>query len=213
MKQGDFITIDFVGKLETGKVFDFTQESVAKQEGVHDSKRTYKPALVILGAGMVIPGVEKQLEQMNVGEERSFTVEYADGFGPRNPRLSKVFSLTHFLKQKINPVPGDFVQIEGLQGKVQSVSGGRVRVDFNHPLAGKNLEYWIKIVSEITNKEDKIAAVFEHYHLDYTFTLKEGVLTVKSKGEIPQQAKDMVQETVTKWIKGITRYDFQEKSG
>jgi len=212
MKHGDFIKIDFIGKVEgTGKVFDFTQEKIAKEEGIHDPKKKYEPVLVVIGANMVIPGVEKELMKMKEAEENSFSVEFKDAFGPRNPKLARIFSLSSFLKQKINPIPGDFVRVEGLQGKVQSVSGGRVRVDFNHPLAGKDLHYWIKIVSVIQEKGKKVDELFAHYDIKHTHTLHDNVLTITGEKEIPQQERNFIRETVVKWVKGIESVNFSAK--
>jgi FKBP-type peptidyl-prolyl cis-trans isomerase SlyD len=59
-------------------------------------------------------------------------------------------------------VPGLVVVLENnLPGRIQSVSGGRVRIDFNHELAGKTLEYELKIEEKIADEKDKIKALFE----------------------------------------------------
>jgi len=212
MKHGDFIKIDFVGKVVgTGEIFDFTSEEVAKKQGLHNPKHQYGPALVIMGAKMVIPGVEKHLLDMEEGEEKEFTVPPEEAFGPRNPHLIKIFPLFTFLREKVTPSPGSFVDIESMRGKVQSVSGGRVRVDFNHPLAGKELAYWMKIVQVITKPEEKVAELFFYYGLKYTFTLEEGVLTIESKEEIPHEARDFIREAVGKWVKEVKSIHFPEK--
>jgi hypothetical protein len=59
----------------------------------------------------------------------------------------------------VTPVPGATFEVEGRIARIQSVSGGRVRVDLNHPLAGKELEYKVKVVSEATKEKDKIACL------------------------------------------------------
>ncbi|RLJ09464.1 MAG: peptidylprolyl isomerase, partial [Candidatus Aenigmatarchaeota archaeon] len=139
IKEGSFVEIDYVGRVEgTNEIFDLTSEEVAKKEGIYNPKQKYGPVLVIIGANMIIPGVEEQLKNMKPGEEKEFVVEPKKAFGERNSKLVKVISLMEFKKEKIDPVPGMFITIDGLQAKVQSVSGGRVRVDFNHPLAGKH---------------------------------------------------------------------------
>ena len=75
MKEGDFVHIDYVGRLSaTGEIFDLTDAELAKKEGIYSEKTRYGPALVIMGAHMVIPGIEKQLLQMKVGEGREFVV-------------------------------------------------------------------------------------------------------------------------------------------
>lgn len=212
MKHGDFIKIDFIGRVaETKVIFDFTQEEVAKREGLHNPKHQYAPALVIIGAKMVIPGVEKHLLKMKPGEEKEFSVPSQEAFGKRNLKLMKVFSLSNFLRQNINPTPGSFVDIDGMRGKVQSVSGGRVRVDFNHPLAGKELKYWVKMTDVIKKPEDKVAALFSWYSLPYSPHVKDNTLTIEGEKPVPHEARQFIEESVGKWIKEIKKIQFPEK--
>jgi FKBP-type peptidyl-prolyl cis-trans isomerase 2 len=212
MKEGDFIRIDFLGRVAgTGEIFDFTQESVAREKGLHNATHTYGPAFVIVGAKFVIPGVEKQLLKMRPGEERRFSVPPEEGFGPRNPKLVKVFPIQAFLKEKINPVPGSFVDIEGMRGKVQTVSGGRVRVDFNHPLAGKKLNYWVKITEVIRDTREKVNTLFSYYRIKYTPRLDGSTLIIETEKPVPHETRHFIKEIIGKWVKEIKDVKFREK--
>ena len=185
MKKGDFIKIEYTGWVSsTGEVFDLTSEEEAKKLGVFNPKHKYGPALVIVGAGIAVPGVEAQLEQMKFGEEKQFEVEPGQAFGNRDPRLIKDISMSKFLEQNINPIPGSFVTIDNRQAKIQSVAGGRVRVDFNHPLASKQLRYKIKIVQEIKSTLEKAKALIEHNNMKCDVDLKETNLTLKFEKKI-----------------------------
>jgi len=211
MKHGDFIKIDFIGRIVgTNQIFDFTQEEVAKREKLHNPKNQYAPALVVIGANMVIPGVEKQLMEMKPGDEKEFTVSPDKAFGPRNPKLVKLFPVSAFLKKNINPNPGAFVEIEGLRGKIQSSSGGRVRVDFNHPLAGKELKYWLRVVKAITDTGEKVKELFIYYGLDETPKVEGAVLTVISEKKIVPELKKFIEESTGKWLKEIKEIKFSE---
>jgi FKBP-type peptidyl-prolyl cis-trans isomerase 2 len=215
MKHGDFVKMDFVGRvIATNEVFDVTSEEVAKKEGVHNPKHKYGPILVIIGAGMVVPGVEKHLMEMKVGEEREFTVKPGEGFGMRSPQMIRIISMANFIKDKINPVPGAFVDIDGRQARIQSVSGGRVRVDFNHPLAGKELSYKVRIMEEITKALDKAKALLENYGIEAEPQLTESKLTIKSGKPLNQFVERILSETIKKWVKEIkeTRFVSEEKS-
>ena len=53
------------------------------------------------------------------------------------------------------------VNIEGLMGTVRSISGGRSLIDFNHPLAGKDLIYEVEIKRIVTNTEEKLKSLLE----------------------------------------------------
>ena len=99
MAHGDFLRIDFTGTITaTGEVFDTTMHHATQEAHSHHAK----PALVVLGAKMVLPTVEKQLEGMSVGEEKTFTVPPEEGFGERKADLIKVVSLAKFHEKNIS---------------------------------------------------------------------------------------------------------------
>ncbi|MBN2518690.1 MAG: hypothetical protein JXB14_07605, partial [Candidatus Altiarchaeota archaeon] len=64
-------------------------------------------------------------------------------------------------KQGMTPVPGMVFEVEGRPARIQSVSGGRVMVDFNHPLAGKETEYKVKVREVAKTENDKIKYLLE----------------------------------------------------
>ena len=113
MQQGDFIEIEYVGRVKlTNEIFDLTSEEVAKKEKVYNPEAPYGPALVIIGSNMTIKGVMKELEKMEVSEERNFEVLPSEAFGARDPKLIKIIPFSKFIENKINPVPGTFFEIE-----------------------------------------------------------------------------------------------------
>jgi FKBP-type peptidyl-prolyl cis-trans isomerase 2 len=208
---GDFVEIEFVGRIKsTNEIFDLTSEDLARKEGLYSKDHEYKPAFVIIGNHMVIPGVEKELEGMKVGEERTFDVSPKDGFGFRSPKLIKIISLSKFLENRINPVPGTFVNIDGMNAKVQSVSGGRVRVDFNNPLAGKELTYKVKILRKIEKNKEKVEKIFKYYKINYNrvdLDPNKGKVKVYLK-EINFALKGLIERTIVKWIGGVKKVEF-----
>lgn len=210
MKKGDFILIDYIGRVaETGEVFDLTVESIAKKEGIFNKNYNYKPILVIVGAGMVIPGVERRLKQMKPGEELTFIVDPDEAFGKRNIKLIKVFHISRFLQQKIDPKPGDYVEINGIRARISSVSGGRVRVDFNHPLAGKKLQYTVKIVKEIKGTREKVKAILEKYGIASEIQIKEGNLILKVKQKPNEVVQKLIKDIIKKWVNEIKSVKFE----
>jgi len=175
MKVGDVVYIDFVGRIkDTNEIFDLTNEEVAKKEGIYNPNYSYKPIPVVVGFGMVVKGLDEALLGMNVGEEKVIEVPPEKAFGYRNENLVKTFNLSDFKKQDVEVKPGEYVNINGILGKVISVSGGRVMVDFNHPLAGKTLVYSVKIVKKVEDEVEKVKAVLELYFKDSSkFEVKE----------------------------------------
>jgi len=213
MKKGDFVKIDFVGRVSaTGEIFDLTSEEQAKKEGIYNEKQRYGTVLVIVGSGMMIPGVEKQLETMKPGDEKEFDVKPSEGFGHRKPELMRIISITKFYKEKINPMPGIFVTIDNRQAKVQSVSGGRVRVDFNHPLASRELHYKIKIVEEIKNPAEKAKAIAEHFTIKCGAEVKEGKLILTTEKKLPDVVEKLLKDWIEKWITDIKSVSFIPKN-
>ncbi|MCK4496621.1 MAG: peptidylprolyl isomerase [Candidatus Aenigmarchaeota archaeon] len=209
MREGDFVKVEYVGRVsDTNEIFDLTSEELAKKEGIHNPNYRYGPVLVIIGASMVIPGVEKKLKEMKLGREKEFDFEPEEGFGKRDVKRIKIISLANFIRQKINPVPGTFVEINGRQAKIQSVSGGRVRIDFNHPLAGKNLRYKVKIVEVIEKHLERVKAITDYYRLECELKLENGVLDVKTKETVQDIVRKILTDVITKWVKEVKKVNF-----
>lgn len=158
------VKINFVGKeKDSGKVFDTTIEAEAKKAGIFNNKRLYAPAIVFLGKGELINGLDEALQKMRKGEEKTIYLMPKDAFGERNPELVAMVPLKEFKERNIQPMPGLVVEINNNFGKVQSVSGGRVRVDFNLDLAGKEIEYWVKLEDIIEGREAIADALMEKF--------------------------------------------------
>ncbi|MCD6479101.1 MAG: peptidylprolyl isomerase [Candidatus Diapherotrites archaeon] len=161
-QEGDIVRVDYTVKRD-GEVFETTREEVAVKEGIFDEKRKYAPAIAIIGEQNFFEKVDNELRGMDVGQKRVVKLEPKDAFGERKPELIRMVALKEFKRRNIVPFPGLVVDLNGLQGRVQSVSGGRVRVDFNHPLAGKDIEFELEVVERIEGKERKAQALIERY--------------------------------------------------
>ena len=200
MDKGDFVKIEYVGKVrDTGEIFDLTDEKLAKEKGTYDKDHKYGPVLAIVDSGALIKGVEEELKKMKVGEEKEFDIPYRDAFGPRDGKLVKIVSINKFFEQKINPVPGSFVNIDGANCKIQTVSGGRVRVDFNHPLANKDLHYWLKIKERVDSDENKVKELLKSYGIEGTANVEGKKAHLNLKIKVPQLNK-LIEDAVKKWM-------------
>ncbi|WP_321422569.1 FKBP-type peptidyl-prolyl cis-trans isomerase [uncultured Methanobacterium sp.] len=165
VKNGDFIKLEYTGKItETGDIFDTTVEEFAEENGIHSDKKTYGPISIIVGGGHVLKGMETELEGMEAGEEKTIQLTPEEAFGERDPGMIQLVPMSEFKKQGIKPQVGMAITSEGNTGIIRSVSGGRVRLDFNHELAGKNLEYQVKVVEIIEDDTEKIRSLIDlHY--------------------------------------------------
>ena len=133
MKKGDFLRLEYTGRVqETDEVFDTTIEKVAEEEGIQLENKIYGPIPIIVGAGHVLKGIEDSLIDMDEGDEKEIEIPPSEGFGERDPKLIQLIPMSEFRKQSIKPQVGMSITSEGSTGKIRSISGGRVRVDFNH---------------------------------------------------------------------------------
>lgn len=199
MKKGDFIRVEYVGRIkETGEIFDLTVEETAKKENVFDPRVKYKPVPVIVGERFVIKGMDDELEKMNVGEKRKITLSPELAFGERDPKMIKIIPKSVFRKQNIDPVPGLVLNMSGYRGRVQSCDSGRIRVDFNNPLSGKELEYEIEIKEKIENPEEQIKSIFEFIGIsDATARIEAKVAEIEISRPLPPELKQHVASMIT----------------
>lgn len=208
VEDGDVVEIDYVGRiLSTGEVFDLTSEETAKEEGHDVEDMDLGPMNVLIGAGHVIPGLEAALKKMDEGDEDEVEVSSEEAFGERDSDDIETISRREFKKYDVTPQRGLVVEIDGRRGKILSTSSGRVRVDFNHPLAGKDLTYDVEILNVLDDPEERVDAVLAFYGLDDVDGLEtefdDGELTVTVPDELQNpQLREQLQEELN-LVKGV----------
>lgn len=153
IKQHDFIEIEYIGRVaEDGMIFDTNIESVAKENGLYREDMRYTPITICVGEGQIMKGIDEFLVgKLPEAEYNDITIDAEDGFGKKSMDKLQMVPFTHFKKQNLRPVVGLQVNIDESYGVVRSVNGGRVIVDFNHPLAGKDLIYDVKVGTKVTD--------------------------------------------------------------
>ncbi len=147
MSEHKFFRIEYTGRIKES------------QEIIDESKN----APIILGSDWLWPALNDVVKEMKEGEEKSVELPPEKTFGPRMPELIKMVPEREFKKHDTEPMPGMWITADNMRGKVLSVSGGRVRVDFNHPLAGKVLVYSIKVKEAVEKLEDKVKCVVDFH--------------------------------------------------
>jgi peptidylprolyl isomerase/FKBP-type peptidyl-prolyl cis-trans isomerase SlyD len=220
MNSGDFVYVDYVGRVKgSGEIFDLTKEDVAKKENVYNSELKYGPVPMVVGADFVLPGLNDALKEMNVGEKKTVEIKSERGFGGRNLELIKLIPEARFKEQDIEARPGNFVTVNRMRGRIISADGGRVKVDFNHPLAGKTLEYELEIVSKIEEQTEKVKAVVYYFtsigkeDADVRTTEATAEVEFKKHFNITREVKDTIAKNIIKWIKPIERVKFVDVFG
>ncbi len=167
VEEGDFILIKITARTQKGKIFRVSSDDDAKKAGIYDENKAkqgyYTPEFVIVGKpGFVNEGLTETIKEMNFFEKKSVRIPPTKAFGKRDPQKIERIGIAKFrkLNEGKNPEIGqEFVkQTQGQtqRGTVTNVLQGRVIVDYNHPLAGQNLDYNLEIIDKIEDFNEKI---------------------------------------------------------
>ena len=161
IEKGDFIKVSYTGKFDDEKVFDTTNEELAKESSIYNDRGMYGGDVVIVGAGHTIVGLDEDFVGKDVGYSGSVEIPAEKAFGEHNPKLVESVSITKFKDRQA--YEGLEVEINGQKGVVTKVIGRRVRVDMNHPLAGKTVTYEYNIEKLLDDEVEKIQGLFSLY--------------------------------------------------
>jgi len=133
---GTTVKIHYSGTLDDGTQFD--------------SSEGREPLEFEVGSGQVIPGFEKAVEGMSVGESKTINIPAEEAYGPHQPELVQDVP-SSALPEDLTPAVG--MQLQGTSGDgrtmhlvVKEVKDDAITVDGNHPLAGQALNFDIKLV-------------------------------------------------------------------
>src|SRR3989338_1314663 len=188
LKEGDFIEIEYTARLKDRDIiFDLTDEKLAKEKGIYNPNVKYGPVILCLGQNHILPGLDKNLIGKELG---NYVINLLpeDGFGKKDPKLIRILPTSVFRKQKINPMPGLQLNIDGRVGLVRSVTGGRTSIDFNHPMAGKELNYDIKINKVVKESKTKV---------------DKGIGEISLKEKLPEAIEAILKEKIKSLISEI----------
>jgi FKBP-type peptidyl-prolyl cis-trans isomerase SlyD len=154
LAEGDFVEFDYTARtVEDGDLVDTTEPEVAEEADVDTDDQEFSPRTIVLGQGHIFGAVEDEIIGAEIGDTGNVTVPASEAFGEYDEEEVRTVS-----KDKIpeeDRYPGAQVTIDGQQGFVETIIGGRARVDFNHPLAGEDVEYEYEILDEVTDRQAK----------------------------------------------------------
>ncbi len=195
IQKGDFIELDYTGKLGNGEVFDTTIESVAHEQNLPHEHGQLKPSIICVGEQQVLPGLDAELEGKEVNKEFSVTLPAEKAFGKRDVKKIRIVPISTFKDHDLQPQPGLQIDMDGQRGTITRVAGGRVIVNFNHPLAGKEVKYDVKILRVITDKAEQIknflSSTLRLPNDKVNVEVKEEKAVVKLPAALPEQITDM----------------------
>jgi len=136
VKAGDTVRIHYTGTLTTGETFD--------------SSEGRDPLEFVVGSGQIIPGLDKALPGMEMGEKKTVQVPCAEAYGESDPSAMQSIPRGQ-IPENIPVEPGTQLQMQAPSGQVVpvgvvSANEEEVVLDANHPLSGKDLIFAIEIV-------------------------------------------------------------------
>lgn len=144
----DFINPNEDTRVEAGSKVDL-HFSVAIENGmeIDNTRSREEPVSLVIGDGSLLPDFEKALFGLRAGDRRTVSLPPEDAFGPWNEENIQKFDTVKFEQR---PVVGHMIEFEdkakqSLYGVVKTVGDDITEVDFNHPLAGKNITFEVEI--------------------------------------------------------------------
>jgi FKBP-type peptidyl-prolyl cis-trans isomerase SlyD len=217
VEKGKMVKISYDGYVD-GRLFDTTNEELAKKEGIYNPAMVYGPVAIFAGEGQVLPGLDEVILEMDVGEEREVVLPPEKAFGKRDPSKIKLVPMSEFKKRGIKPIKGLPITIDGIPGKIVSINSGRVLVDFNHELAGKEVKYKIKVEEVVEDKKDVVKEIIKMYIprlSDVKVTIRNGTVRIELPEFAPfiqniQTAKMAIANEILMRLDDIEKVSFVE---
>jgi len=183
LAKGDIVYIEYdvwiTGPGDQRTLHETTHADVAKEADKYEEKKAYAAVPVVVGHERVAKGLDEALLVASVGETKDVAIPPEKGAGERDPKLVKLYPMREFYKKDIEPAPGLEVHMDGRHGTIMAVTAGRVRVDFNNPLAGRTLQYKVTVARRAESPEEKVRGVLE---MDYGL-VDQFKIFVKDGGE------------------------------
>lgn len=146
IQKGQKVKVNYTGTFENGEVFD-------------SSEKHEKPLEFVCGAGQMIPGFDAAVVGMEKGEEKEIKIQPNEGYGDHNPQLVQKVPIDQMPKEP-KPAVGMMLAVglpngQQLPAKITEVTETDVTIDVNHPMAGKVLNFKIKIedYSDLSEEE------------------------------------------------------------
>ena len=153
----DFIEIDF-DIYANDILVNTSNEKLAKEKGLKHI--TPKSQIIILGKDMILKKVDDNI--LSGKNEDTLDLKPEEAYGKFDNKLISTYSESMFKEQKLRVVVGMAYNFDGKVGVVKSFQRGRVLVDFNHLLAGKNIKIKYSVKRKIESLKDKIDFILEN---------------------------------------------------
>jgi len=141
VENGTYIKVTYTGSIN-GVPFDTTDEEAAKKGNIFREGFKYTPAIVKVGAGRLLKGLDEELVGKEIGKEYTVSLPPEKAFGEHKKEEVEAID-----KKELDHKPELYerIVVNGREGLVANKVGNRYVIDFNHPLAGQTVDYTYKI--------------------------------------------------------------------
>jgi FKBP-type peptidyl-prolyl cis-trans isomerase SlyD len=207
LQAGDFVRLDYTARtVEDGDVVDTTDPEVAEEEGLDEEEgRDFEPRIIVLGEGHIFDAVEDDVIGEEVGHSGTVTIPAAEAFGEHDPEEVKTVSADKIPEDE--RYPGAHVNVDGDHGYLETIVGGRARVDFNHPLAGEDVEYDYEIVGEVEDRVEQAQGLLSMFiDEDLDMWIETDEVEEETVVEPDEDDEDAEPETETETVEKETLY-------
>lgn len=166
-EDADFVRISYTARVaETGRIIDTTDPDVAETAAIADLTAT-GPVVIVVGAGQLFDPVDEALRETALGETTDVTVPPEAGFGQSTPDGRRVVDSAELSDVDLDALePGDRIHHDGEEPFVESVTDEQVTLNFDHPLAGMEIEYELVPVERVTGTRERAEGLLASYGLD-----------------------------------------------
>lgn len=158
-QQGNTVRVHYTGTLQDGSIFDSSEVTEQASCGCDcsssggcgtDTDCGSEPLEFTIGGGNVIPGFEKAVLGLSVGESIKVTIPADEAYGPRHDQMVAVVDRSE-LNGEIEPIEGQQLEVvlqdeSSMPVLITEVTETTVTLDANHPLAGQDLTFDIKLL-------------------------------------------------------------------
>lgn len=185
VEKKSFIKVKYSGIIkETGEEFDSAEEKV-----------------IPLTSGYLLEGLEKKLLDKEVGDNFEIRLEPKEAFGKRDSDKLEVLSKNKFEDTRRPLREGARLNINGKLATIKAITGGRVMVDFNHPLAGKEVKYEGEILKKVEDTKEKVKSITGRFRIEpEEIEVEEEKIIIKIDKELPDWLEDNIKEDIDEYI-------------
>lgn len=183
IKKNDFVKIEF-DIFANGKLVQTTNDVKIKEYKLNIKESG--PQTIVIGKNLILKALDDDILKGN--KENTLELKPEEAYGKRDKNKIQTLPKSTFDEHKMRAVVGITYDFGGMYGTVKSVAGGRVMVDFNNPLAGKEIKLTYKIVKKIEEVKEKIEYVLSKIinipKETFAVVVKEKEITLKMPKEL-----------------------------